>query len=336
MTTDVSIIVSTCNRAQSLRQTLKALGDLKVPARCRAEVIVVDNASADATVTVARSARFENMEAIYLFEPRRGKAYALNSGLAIARGETLVFTDDDVLPAKDWLEQILLCFEQTQCDALVGKMQLAPHLERSWMAELEKQYLAVNDFDSSVPMHWVGANAAFHRRCLRRVRQFDPELGPGALGFGEDTLLGHQFVEAGFKMEYARRAIAVHHPDTSRLTHEAWLQTARLRGRSEAYVSYHWKHEEFKGAALKSLYFLAKLKIRRILQPPPPLSAEGCPRWEWSHVYDTTFYRHFCIERRRPHNFARFGLEKLNTAGQAPAIAVTGTVAVRQPETSNA
>lgn len=336
MTTDVSIIISTWNRAQSLRQTLKALGEVKVPARCRAEVIVVDNASADATATVIRNAGLGNMQVVYLFEPRRGKSNALNSALAIARGETLVFTDDDVLPAENWLDQILLCFDQTQCDALVGKIELAPHLERSWIGRLEKHYLAITAFHSGVPIHWVGANAAFHRRCLERVRQFDPELGSGALGNAEDTLFGHQLVEAGFKMEYAGRAIAVHYPDKSRLSRRAWLQAVRLRARSEAYVSHHWKHAEIKGAALKWLWFVTKLRIRSILQPPPSLNAETCPRWELSHVNDMTFYRHFCIERRRPRNYAKFGLEKLNAAGQTPAIAIAGMAAVRQPETSNA
>ena len=336
MTADVSIIISTCNRAQSLRQTLKALGEVKVPAGCRAEVIVVDNASADASATVARNARLKNMKVIYVFEPKKGKANPLNAGLTVAHGETLVFTDDDVLPSEDWLEQILLCFNKTQCDALVGRVKLAPQLERSWMGRLEKQYLAVTDFESGEPIHWIGANAAFQRRCLRRVRQFDPELGPGALGFEEDALFGRQLVEAGFKMEYAQRAVVVHQPDISRLTHGAWLQAVRCRARSQAYVAHHWKHAEIKGAALKWLWFLAKLSIRSKLQPPPPLDVEGCPRWEWSHVFDMTFYRHFCVERQRPRNYTRRGLEKLNMAGQAPAVAVEAMSAVRQRETSNA
>ena len=336
MSADVSIIISTCNRAQSLRQTLKALGDVKVPAGCRAEVIVVDNACADATVAVARNARLENMQVTYLSEPRRGKSNALISGLAIARGETLVFTDDDILPSGDWLEQILLWFDQTHCDALVGKVELAPHLERPWMEKLERHYLAATAFDFGEPIHWVGANAAIRRHCLQRVRQFDPELGAGALGNEEDALFGQQLVEAGFKMDYADCAVVVHQPDESRLTHGEWLQAARHRARSGAYVSHHWEHAEIRSAALKSLWFLTKLRMRSILQPPPPLSAEGCPRWEWSHVFNMTFYQHFCIERQRSRNYARRGLEKLNLAGQRPVIPAGGTAEVRQPETSNA
>jgi len=335
MNADISIIISTFNRAQSLYQTLKSLGEVKVPDRCRAEVIVVDNASTDATATVAQSARLENMQNVYLFEPRKGKSNALNSGLAAARGETLVFIDDDILPSEDWLQEIMDCFDKTHCDALVGKVKLAPDLERSWMGKLEKNYLAITDFESGEPIHWVGANAAFLRPCLRRVRQFDPELGSGALGNAEDTLFGQQLVEAGFKMIHAARAVVIHEPDKSRLTHRAWLHAARLRARSQAYVCHHWRHFEIKGAALKWLWFLTKLKIRSILRPPLPPGAEGCPRWEWSYVHGMTFYRHYCIERRRPRNYAMHGLEKLNPAGQAPVVPTPRIAAVRPPQTSN-
>jgi hypothetical protein len=115
----------------------------------------------------------------------------------------------------------------------------------------------------------------------------------------------------------------VHQPDKSRLTRRAWLEAARLRARSEAYVLHHWKHGEIKGIALKWLWFLSKLRLRSLLQPPPPLNSEGCLRWEWSYVYNLTFYRHYSIERRRPRNYARRGLEKLALSGLAAPITAT-------------
>jgi glucosyl-dolichyl phosphate glucuronosyltransferase len=314
MTPDVSlsIIICTCNRAASLRQTLCAIGKVRIPQGCKAEVIVVDNASTDDTADVVRSTAFSNMTVLYLFEPHTGKSNALNSGLAMASGEILLFTDDDVVPSEDWIEQMLLCFDTTQCDAAVGKVKLAPQLERPWMKSLERIYLAVIDFDSGMPIEIVGANAAFRRSVLKCVPYFDPELGSGALGNAEDTLFGLQLSEAGLKTEYASRAVVVHQPEQSRLTRGALLNAARQRARSNAYLFHHWNHGEAKFTRIKSLWLLTKLQLRKILQPPPPPGSEGCPRWEWSYVEQLAFYRQYRFERSRPRNYARRGLKKSN------------------------
>jgi hypothetical protein len=75
-----------------------------------------------------------------------------------------------------------------------------------------------------------------------------------------------------------------------------------------------------------------KLKLRRWFQPPPPLEAEGCPRWEWSYVREMAFYRQYCIERRRPRNYTKRGLEKLNVAQPGIPIAVVQSAPTVRPE----
>lgn len=322
----VSIIICTRNRAGSLQQTLAALGKVRIPPGCVAELIVADNASTDGTAGVITNTILDNLRVVYLFEPKKGKSNALNSALGLARGEILVFTDDDVAPSEDWIEQILLCFDNSECDALVGKVKLAPHLERPWMQCLNKCYLAVNDFESGEPLHWVGANAAFHRRCLQQVRGFDPELGPGALGLAEDTLLGCQLVEAGYKMEYAGHAVVVHQPDQSRLTRGGWLSAARVHARCDAYVLHHWQHAKIKAAKIKWLWFQTKLKLRRLLQPLPSMDAEGCVDWERSYVYRLALCEYFSTECRRPRKYSRRGLSKLNATNCPADVTVAQTL----------
>ncbi|HEV2329069.1 MAG TPA: glycosyltransferase family 2 protein [Verrucomicrobiae bacterium] len=323
--TSLSVIICTCNRDTSLRQTLAALGRVRVPYGCKAEVIVVDNGSTDGTADLVRNTALSNLAVVYLFEPHRGKSNALNSGLATASGEILLFTDDDVAPSEDWIEQMLLCFEAAECDAVVGKVKLAPQLERPWMKTLERVYLAVIDFDSGMPVEIVGANAAFRRSVLDRVPCFDPELGSGALGNAEDTLFGLQLGEAGFEIKYAERAVVVHHPDESRLTRRALLNAARQRARSNAYVLHHWKHGAVKFSRTKSLWLLMKLGLRRIVQPPPPMDSEGCPRWEWSYVEQLAFYRQYRTERQRTRNYASHGLKRLNMPEQSPILPLAKT-----------
>ena len=107
MTTSVSIIICTRDHAESLRATLEALGRVFVPERWTVEVLVVDNGSTDPTPAVVREARLSTMTVRYVLESRPGQSRARNAGLAVARGDIILFTDDDVRPARDWLRSAI-------------------------------------------------------------------------------------------------------------------------------------------------------------------------------------------------------------------------------------
>ena len=90
-----SIVIATHNRAADLRGTLASLATLVTPAPW--EVIVVDNNCTDDTPAVVRdaSATFP-VPLRYAFESVAGRCAALNKGIAMAAGEIIVTTDDDV------------------------------------------------------------------------------------------------------------------------------------------------------------------------------------------------------------------------------------------------
>ena len=310
----VSIIICTCNRAAELQQTLEALGKVRIPSGWKAEVVVVDNGSTDGTATVVRNTNLVNLKARYLYEPQKGKSNALNAALTEALGEIILTTDDDVIVPEDWAEQMVFPIINSGYDAVIGRIRPAPHLLRSWLTPTHRSMIASND-ETDVrkgTYEFIGASMGFRRSALERVPTFDTELGPGsALGLGEDTLFGWQLLEAGFKITYARRTSVLHCFDSARLRRSIWLGEARKHGRSNAYIQYHWKHEDVKHPHLERLLILAKLHLRRILQPVPSLDAEGCPAWEVSYVARMELCSQFCLERRRPRNYSRRGLAKL-------------------------
>lgn len=306
----VSVIVTTRNHASALRQTLETLGKVKIAKDCQAELIVVDNASTDDTAAILRTAKFANLKAKYLYEPTKGKSNALNTALGQAQGEYILFTDDDVLVSEDWVERMIQTFIEHQADAVVGKIVLAEDLARTWLSPLQKWWLAAPDDQLDENVELIGANMGFRRSVLKQVPRFDPELGPGKLGFGEETLFGKQLLEAGFKIKYAPKAMVIHRPDESRLRRRDWLNTARKKGHQEAYFLYHWEHDDIQAPRLKWLRYLLKLHLRRILQRPVPLDSEGVSAWEMNYVRYMETFRRFCRERRRPRNYARRGLNK--------------------------
>jgi glycosyltransferase involved in cell wall biosynthesis len=310
MKASVSIIISTQNRAASLEQTLRAFDLVNVPLGWDVELIVVDNGSTDRTAEVTRSSRLQNVKILYLFESRKGKSHALNAALAVARGEAFLFTDDDVVPTADWLEKIAAPLLLRACDGTMGQIQLAKHLSRPWQSRDHLWSLAVSGSPVTPATELVGANMGLHRSVFQRIPGFDLELGPGASGFGEETLLTWQMQEAGLRLQAVPDAIVVHHPDASRLLRAEWLKGAHKRGHSLAYLIYHWQHAELRLPWFRYYYVSAKLRIRRIFQPPPSPNEESCPPWEMSYLAEMAMCRQFIEERKRPRNYTRHGLQK--------------------------
>ena len=124
MSAHIAVIICTWNRAAVLLETLDSLSRVRAPGSGQIDVLVVDNNSTDDT-----QARLDEKQAGWglgrlhaLFEQRQGKQFALNTGIAMARGlgcEVLAFTDDDILFPPDWLECIDRVFA-AQDSALAG------------------------------------------------------------------------------------------------------------------------------------------------------------------------------------------------------------------------
>lgn len=97
---DISVVIATKDRAKYLERTLQALAaQTGAPAF---EVVVVDNGSSDDTKNVAeRAAAASPITYVYEAQPNRGRAR--NRGVERARGDYLVFCDDDVALPDGWL-----------------------------------------------------------------------------------------------------------------------------------------------------------------------------------------------------------------------------------------
>src|SRR5690349_1600870 len=99
-----SIIIPTYNRPQPLRHCLIALARLDYP-RGQFEVIVVDDGSHESLAALVTD--FDDcLDVRLLREEHAGPGIARNAGAAQARGEFLVFTDDDCAPFPDWLKAL--------------------------------------------------------------------------------------------------------------------------------------------------------------------------------------------------------------------------------------
>jgi hypothetical protein len=218
--------------------------------------------------------------------------------------------DDDVRPPPGWLDGMSRPILGGTADAVAGGVRLAPHLERPWMERLHRTWLAETVFlDPRQPQEMVGANMAFGRHVLDRVPLFDPELGPGALGQGEEALFSWQLARAGFRLVGALELAVEHHLDPRRLLRESFAAAAVRRGRVLAYQRHHWEHLTVSHLWRKRARAAATLALRRAKEPRP--AVEGMPAWEMLAVEHLAFLRQWRIERRRPRHYERFGLRRV-------------------------
>jgi glycosyltransferase involved in cell wall biosynthesis len=119
MTLRVSVIICTRNRDQSLRRTLESLRRLEIVPGTRWEVIVVDNGSKDTTADVVES--FTGVLPVRrVLEDVPGLSVARNKGVSEAKGEFIVWTDDDVEVDKGWLSAYLKAFDRWSGAAMFG------------------------------------------------------------------------------------------------------------------------------------------------------------------------------------------------------------------------
>jgi glycosyltransferase involved in cell wall biosynthesis len=79
--------ICTRKRGNDLRRTLETIGELDVPSDLPAGVLVVDNGSTDHTPEVVHHIKMLRMPVRCVHEPRKGKGYAYNTGLAETKGD---------------------------------------------------------------------------------------------------------------------------------------------------------------------------------------------------------------------------------------------------------
>jgi glycosyltransferase involved in cell wall biosynthesis len=226
----ISVVIVTYNRASLLEAALDQLRHQRYEPGD--EVIVVDNGSTDATADViARASRRFPVPLRQLRELTPGKTPALNTGIAVAQGDILALTDDDVLVAEDWIATIRYLFQDSSIALVGGRVDPRwEHAPPRWLrVEEQGRYgpmsspLALLHYGEAQELGTrtaVGANMAFRRAVAQSLGGFAPHLGRwrGTLLCGEDRDFCQRASAAGYGCQY-RPELRVRH----------WVPTERTR-----------------------------------------------------------------------------------------------------------
>jgi len=239
---DISVILCTYNRCELLKKVLESLVASRLPDHVQWEVIVVDNNSSDLTGRFAQDFCVQHCAHFrYILEPRQGKSYALNAGIAEARGEILAFVDDDVTAEPHWLQNLTASLQSGKCSGAGGRIlpernfvppQWYPTDKRLASAPLALFDLGGEPGPLVVPP--FGTNMAFRKEVFRRNGAFRVDLGPqpGSEIRGEDTEFGSRVLAAGEQLRYEPSAIVYHAIPEHRLQKQYFLTWWFDKGRA--------------------------------------------------------------------------------------------------------
>jgi glucosyl-dolichyl phosphate glucuronosyltransferase len=212
----ISVIVPTYNRGASLQRLLVSLGSVELSDSIQAEVIIVDNGSMDNTgeILFQEKGKQNRFDFRVSKEETKGKSSALNQGIGLARGEILIVVDDDVVVHRRWMTEHWECHQVNEFGAVQGRVLpgVDPQGRPADPIRLREYNIPIVDYGGGIrPIRgFTGTNVSFKRDIVKQVGLFNPRLGPGALGFSEDTEYSIRMRRAGFNVGYNPAAIVYH------------------------------------------------------------------------------------------------------------------------------
>jgi len=228
----ISVIVCTYNRAPTLRRMLESFFQQQDLNRLDHELIVVDNNSTDDTAQVAKA--FSDRPGFcYVLEERQGLSFARNRGLNESAGDFVSFLDDDVIVDPRWLANLQKCLDETNADAVGGKVDLKFFTPPpAWLGPLFRMHLAELDLAPGRVAGlngsgYSGCNVTLRKEALRHAGGFDAALGRTGtqLACYEDTVVLHRIESAGGRMVYDAAVRVEHLVGPERMT---WPYFKRL------------------------------------------------------------------------------------------------------------
>jgi GT2 family glycosyltransferase len=209
----VSVAISTADRAPALARCLEALARGSSPPD---EVIVVDQSRGDETEAVVANAG--GLAARHVRQKGRGLGRAQNAAVGASAGPIVAVTDDDCIPAADWIATLRARFAASDApDALMGRVvALPPRGDRTAPVSLRESLHAREFRGRTLP--WdigSGNNFAVRREVYLAIGGCDERLGPGSPGQGGvDMDLFYRLARTGRVLRYDPALVVAHERDT--------------------------------------------------------------------------------------------------------------------------
>jgi cellulose synthase/poly-beta-1,6-N-acetylglucosamine synthase-like glycosyltransferase len=204
---EVSVIVPAYNAEKTIGKTISGL--LNQDYNKKYEIIIVDDGSTDATREVVK--KFKEVKLIE--QEHKGPAAARNLGAKKAKGNILLFTDADCIPARNWIKNMIEPFKNKEIVGVQGTYKTLNKeslIARFAGYEIEERH---KKMEKQKYIDFIGTFSAGYRKDIfLKFNGFDESF---PIASGEDPELSFRISKAGYKMVFQPKAFVFHkHPDT--------------------------------------------------------------------------------------------------------------------------
>jgi len=249
----LSVIIPTRNRAETLLTTLLSIKEQTLD-QSLFEVVVCDNNSTDNTAEIAKSFENKFLNFSYYKTLQPGLHVGRNKGFQEAKGDILVYADDDIEAFPEWLYTINEVFKDKNT-VLVGGKNL-PKWEVNppkWVLEMWKPNnrgesvfgcLSIIDLGDEMkeisPYYVFGCNFSIRKNIITETKGFHPDGMPNEIieyrGDGESAVSAY-VKQKGYKVMYHPNASVYHLVSKERLTIDYFRKRGFDWGISDSYTS---------------------------------------------------------------------------------------------------
>jgi glycosyltransferase involved in cell wall biosynthesis len=257
-----SIVIPTYNRPEKLVSLLHSLELLDYPLD-RFEVIIIDDGSVT-TPKKAIEAFKTDLDITLLSIAHGGPAKARQTGINIARGRFLAFTDDDCAPARDWLNTLEAVLAVSP-DAAVGGHTINALTDNPYSSasQLLISYLyKCYNADLNQARYFTTNNLALPAEHFRSIGGLDLTW---AISGGEDRDLCERWLRHGYPMLFAPEAVIYH---SHHLTFRSFLRQHFNYGRGAFRYHYVQSYPQKQQVKLEPFFFYLRLPLFGFSQVP--------------------------------------------------------------------
>ena len=226
-----SIIIPTYSADVLLMECIQSLCNQSVDMNYFEVIVVNDGGKRKIS---ERLDLFESQLTIrYFYQKNKGPAAARNLGINMARGDIVLFLDDDSLPTSDWLKTVINAWNKYSDYDGIGGYIIGDKTDSIYCrvnTDFFNWYLAHYSTNDNLPF-LTTCNAGYKKSILNKVGNFDEEFKKAS---GEDRDLNIKLSKAGAKLILDQRILVYHDRDLT------------LRSYAKKYYNY--------GKAAKEIY----------------------------------------------------------------------------------